>query len=142
MIANPYQQYRTTAVETARPVDLVIMLYKGILRFTQRGIQAVERQDIETAHVSFVRAQDIVTELSGRLDPERGGAITPSLLVLYQYINQRLIDANCQKAIAPAAEVLRLVSDLLTAWQAIADGRAEEELAALTETSGAVVASQ
>lgn len=130
MLSNPYQQYRATAVETARPIDLVVMLYKGVLRFTQRGIQAVERQDVETAHVSFVRAQQIVAELVSGLNADRGGEIAFQLTAIYDYVHRRLVEANCEKSIPPAAEVVRLFSDLLTAWQAIADGRTAEELAA------------
>jgi flagellar protein FliS len=135
MLSNPYQQYRTTSVETSRPVDLVVMLYKGIIRFTQRGIQAVERQDICEAHSSFVRAQDIVAELANGLNMEDGGAIATQLSTIYEYVNRLLIEANCHKSIAPATEALKLVTELLSAWQAIADGRVDEALAATaTET--------
>lgn len=130
MLSNPYQQYRATAVETARPVDLVVMLYKGVLRFTQQGIQAVERQDVEDAHVNFLRAQQIVTELVSGLNPDRGGDIASQLRAIYDYVHRRLVEANCQKAIGPAAEVVQLFSELLSAWQAIAEGRAAEELEA------------
>jgi flagellar protein FliS len=130
MLSNPYQQYRTTSVETSRPVDLVVMLYKGIIRFTQRGIQAVERQDVTEAHNSFVRAQDIVAELANGLNMEDGGAIASRLGAIYEYLTRLLIEANCHKSIAPASEALKLVSELLNAWQAIAEGRVDEALAA------------
>jgi flagellar protein FliS len=129
MLSNPYQQYRTTSVETSRPVDLVVMLYKGLIRFTQRAIQAVERQDISEAHNSFVRAQDIIAELANGLNMEDGGPIAAQLSAIYDYLNRLLIDANCNKSIAPATEALTLVSELLGAWQAIADGRTDEALA-------------
>jgi flagellar secretion chaperone FliS len=132
MISNPYQQYRTTSVETARPIDLVLMLYKALARFTQRGIQAVERQDVAEAHASFVRAQDIVAELASGLDAQQGGAIAAYLEAIYDYVNRLLIDANCRKTIAPAAEALRLMTELQVAWQAIADGKADETLDATT----------
>lgn len=140
MLSNPYNQYQATAVETARPIDLVIMLYKGALRFTQRGIQAVERQDIAEAHTSFVRAQDIVSELISGLDMERGGKIATQLGSIYDYVYRLLVDANCKKSIAPASEALTLMSELLTSWQAIADGRSNEALVGSQAATGALTA--
>lgn len=121
MIANPYQQYRATTVETANPVELVTMLYQGVLRFTQRAIQAVERRDIGEAHANFVRAQAIVIELTAHLDLQGGGAVARNLQALYTYAYDRLVEANCRKSIAPAAEVVRLFRELLPAWQALAE---------------------
>lgn len=131
MLSNPYNQYRATAVETARPIDLVIMLYKGLVRFTQRGIHAIERRDTAEAHASFIRSQDIVAELVSGISLERGGDIAPRLVSIYDYIFRRLVDANTQKSIAPAAEVLKLTNELLLAWTAIAEGRGGAETATL-----------
>ena len=130
MIGNPYQQYRTTSVETASPVQLVTMLYQGVLRFTLRGIQGIEQGNVGQAHEGLTRAQAIVTELAAHLDLEAGGEIAKSLNALYVYTHQRLIEANCQKAVEPAEEVVRLFRELLPAWQALADGR-RDELAAV-----------
>jgi flagellar protein FliS len=128
MLHNPYNQYRTTAVSTARPIDLVVMLYKGAVRFTQRGMLAVEQKDVDLAHQSFTRAQDIISELVSGLNPEQGGAIAAQLSAIYDYIFRLLIEANCEKSVTPASEALALLTELLTAWQALADGRAEESL--------------
>lgn len=136
MLSNPYHQYRSTAVETARPIDLVVMLYKGAVRFTQRGIQAVERQDITEAHTSFVRAQDIIAELVSGLNLEQGGAIASQLGAIYDYVHRLLVEANCKKSIAPASEALKLLTELLTAWQAVADGRTEEVLSSEMTPTG------
>src|SRR5205085_10274782 len=99
MIANPYQQYRANAVETASPVELVLMLYKGVLRFTQRGLLAVEQGELESAHESFIRAQEIVLELSQSLDLEQGGDLARNLQALYIYAYRLLVEANFRKAV-------------------------------------------
>jgi flagellar protein FliS len=127
VIANPYQQYRTTTVETASPVELVSMLYQGVLRFTQRGIHAIERRNVEEAHASFVRAQAIVIELAAYLDLQAGGEVAQNLNALYDYAYHRLVEANCQKTTAPAEDVVQLFRSLLPAWQALADGQGAAE---------------
>jgi flagellar protein FliS len=123
MTANPYLKYRVNSIETADPVRLVLMLYQGVLRFTQRGIQASERQEIQVAHESFVRAQAIVAELMSSLNLEAGGEIARNLMALYEYSHRRLVEANCRKCSEPAAEVVELFRELLSAWQTIAEGQ-------------------
>lgn len=120
MLPNPYQQYRATKVETASRVDLVVMLYQGVVRFTRAAIEATERGDVQAAHRGFVRAQDIVAELIATLDHERGGEVARQLLAVYDYAFRRLIEANCKKDIAPAREVIQIFRDLGTAWQELA----------------------
>lgn len=129
MASHPYEQYRATRVSTASATELVAMLYQGVLRFTQRGVQAVERGDFNAAHAAFVRAQDIVTELTAGLNLEEGGEVAHNLLLLYDYAYRRLVEANVQKATGPAHEVLRIFRELLQTWQAIAGqvpGRPEQ----------------
>ncbi|HLI26409.1 MAG TPA: flagellar export chaperone FliS [Chloroflexota bacterium] len=120
MQANPYQQYRATVVETATPAQLVALLYQGVVRFTQRGLLALERRDLAAAHEAFVRAQAIVLELTSNLDFEQGGEIARNLASLYAFAYQRLLAANCRKEAAPAEQVVALFRTLLPAWQALA----------------------
>jgi flagellar protein FliS len=134
-VTNPYQLYRATAVTTSSPAECVLLLYQGALRFTQRAVQAVERGDPGEAHVGFVRAQEVIAELAGSLDLEVGGELARNLLALYDYAYSRLVEANCRKAVAPALEVVQLFRELLPAWQALAEGRAESG-----RTSGQLVA--
>jgi flagellar secretion chaperone FliS len=130
MIGNPYQQYRTTAVATASPVQLVTMLYQGVLRFTLRGIQGIEQGNVAQAHEGLTRAQAIIIELAAHLDMDAGGDVARNLNMLYTYTHQRMVEANCRKVVEPAEEVVRLFRELLPAWQALADGR-RDELAAV-----------
>src|SRR5215471_10686099 len=80
---NPYQQYRATKVETAGAVDLIVILYQGAVRFIRLGIEAIVRDDPQTAHTNLVRAQDIVVELLGSLNREEGGQIAVQLASVY-----------------------------------------------------------
>src|SRR5213594_1025662 len=123
---NPYQRYLDTTAETATPMDLVLMLYQGVLRFTGQAIQALDRHDIPEAHRSLVRAQDIVSELAASLNREEGGATAKNLLALYDYSYCRLVDANVRKDAAPAEEVAQLFRDLLPAWQEVADAQRQQ----------------
>ena len=120
MLPNPYQQYRATKVGTASRVDLVVMLYQGVVRFTRAAIEATEHGDVKAAHRGFTRAQDIVAELVTTLDYDRGGEVAKQLLALYDYAFRRLVEANCKKDVVPAREVIQIFRDLGMAWQELA----------------------
>jgi flagellar secretion chaperone FliS len=118
---NPgrYDAYRQTQVQTASPTELVVMLYRGAIRFTKAGIDGVNRGDIQAAHAGFVRAQQIVTELSATLNLERGGELARQLRTIYTFVSDLLMKANIRKAVEPAMHVVRLLEELLSAWEQI-----------------------
>jgi flagellar protein FliS len=114
---NAYQTYRQTQTQTAAPGELIVMLYRGAIRFVGSAIQAIETKNIQEAHNGIVRAQAIITELLESLDLERGEEVGRNLWRIYEYMNQRLIEANMRKDADPAREVERLLRELLPAWE-------------------------
>ncbi len=115
--APQYGAYQRTQVQSASPTELVVMLYRGALRFTRTGIEGVKRGDIEAANTGFVRAQDIVNELSITLDFERGGEIAQQLRAIYAFVNKLLLQANVYKKTEPAEQAMTLLQELLSAWE-------------------------
>ena len=122
--AGAYGQYRRTQVETATPGQLVVLMYEGCIRFTQRGRMALEAQDFDASRTSLLRAQDILAELMSGLNMEIGD-IAGNLLRLYEYMYQRLVAANIKRDAAAALEVEGLLRSLLPAWQEAVRGQTE-----------------
>jgi flagellar protein FliS len=114
---NAYQVYRQTQAQTAAPGELVVMLYRGAIRFVAASIDALDKRDIQQSHDSLVRAQAIIGELVETLDVQRGGEIAERLMSIYEYLNRRLLEANLHKDAAPAREVERFLRELLPAWE-------------------------
>ena len=114
---NAYNVYRQTQAQTAAPGELVVMLYRGAVRFVGAGIEGIQAGDIQRAHNNLVRAQAIITELDATLDAERGGDTATQLSAIYGYLNQRLVEANLQKDTRPAEEVVGHLRELLPAWE-------------------------
>jgi flagellar protein FliS len=71
------------------------------------------------------KACEILFELGRSLDFERGGQISQRLGLLYDYMQRRLIEANCQQADVPLAEVLSLLVTLTEGWEGIRTARQE-----------------
>jgi flagellar protein FliS len=115
---NAYQVYRQTQTQTAAPGELVLMLYRGAVRFLTAAIEAIEARNIPEAHDKLLKAQAIISNLLESLDVERGGDVALNLRSLYEYMLRRLIEANVRKNARPAREVQALLRELLPAWEA------------------------
>lgn len=119
-LARGAQAYYQTQIQSRSPLELVVMLYDGALRFLDQTVEAMKRNDLVTKRDSLSRAMAIVTELHGMLDQEQGGEVAASLDSLYTYMMERLSDANQKRDPAPVLEVIRLMSGLREAWSQIA----------------------
>lgn len=111
-----FNQYQRMQTETATPGELVVMLYQGAIRFLNKSKESFGRQDIEGAHANLVRAQNIVIELMSSLDLS-SGSLAKNLFALYDFMYRRLVEANCKKDYRAIDEVLRLLRELLPAWE-------------------------
>jgi flagellar protein FliS len=127
---NGYQAYRQTQAQTAAPGELVVMLYRGAVRFVSAAVEAIELRDVPAAHTSLVRAQAIISELAETLDLERGGELARNLLAIYHYLNRRLVEANLRKDADMAREVEGFLRELLPAWEQAAREAAPPAVAA------------
>ena len=107
-------KYFQNTVQTASPQQLLIMLYDGAIRFCRQGIEGIKTKDYSMANTAFLRAQDIIKEFMITID--RTSPVAANLLQLYEYFNSRLIEANMQKSIEPAEEVLGHLIELKETW--------------------------
>jgi flagellar secretion chaperone FliS len=112
-----YQTYRQTQAQTAAPGELIVMLYRGAVRFVASSIEGIEANNVEAAHNNLLRAQAVINELLETIDVERGGEVARNLWRIYEFMISRLVEANLRKDAAPAREVERLLRDLLPAWE-------------------------
>lgn len=110
-----YDQYKENSVYTAQPEELTLMLYNGLVKFIMKAQYAISKNDIEKAHENIIKAQNIVLEFMSTLD--RKYEISESLMLLYDYINRRLIEANLHKDTDILSEVLGLSKQLRDTWE-------------------------
>lgn len=115
MATNAYNQYKQNTVLTATPEELTLMLYDGSIKFMNIAKYSIENKDIQQAHIALVRAQDIIVELKATLNQEY--EISPNLGKLYDFILDRLIDANIKKDEKPIDEALEILTGLRDTWK-------------------------
>lgn len=122
MLAQGYARtYRTNAILTASPGQLVLMLYDGALKSLALAQEAFKQPEsdprrIETINHQLLKAQSIIIELQAGLNLEAGGDFAKTMHRLYDYHNRRLLEANLRKQVEPIVEVESLVRELREAW--------------------------
>lgn len=112
--ANPYQQYQQSVVNTSTPQELTLMLYNGLVKFLKLGIEAIEENNLQTAHNNIIKAQNIIAEFMSTLNMDYD--ISKNLYSIYEYMNWRLVDANIKKDKAVIEEVVGFAEDLRNTW--------------------------
>lgn len=114
-----FSSYQSVQIGTAGRERLLIMLYEGCIRFLEQGRTAVAAGRREEGHNALLRAQDIIAELMSTLDMEAGGQVARNLYRLYEYYTFLLVDANLHQNVAPIAEVIDHMQQLLDAWHQV-----------------------
>ena len=110
-----YEQYKENSILTSQPEELVLMLYNGLVKFIMKGQYSIKKNDIEKAHESIIKAQNIVLELMASLDKKY--EVSEPLMPIYDYMNRRLIKANSKKSTEILDEVLGLSRQLRDTWE-------------------------
>lgn len=110
-----YNQYKENSVYTASPEELTFMLYNGLVKFIMKAQYALSKNDIEGVHENIIKSQDIISELMSSLD--KNYEISSSLLLIYDYMLRRLIEANIQKNSEILDEVLEFAKELRDTWE-------------------------
>jgi len=118
---NAYQRsaYRQSAILTAPPERLVVMLYDGARRFLSQAAVATRNGNVQTAHLKLRRAEDIILHLRNSLDLSQG-EIPAQLQAVYLFCGRYLNEARCQRDAEKIERVSALLGELREAWNTIA----------------------
>jgi flagellar protein FliS len=128
---NPYasarQAYAESAILTASPGRLVVMLYDGAIGSLRQSAAAMRMGDRERARMRMRKAEAIIDELNGSLDMGVG-ELPDRLRSIYNFCKRQLIKANVEGDAATIDTVAGLLSELRDSWDHAA--RASEEMTA------------
>ncbi len=116
---NKFDQYKEQEILTARPEELTLMLYNGIIKFLNQAKIFIEQKNIEKIHNAIVRAQAIITELNATLNMDY--EVSSGLASLYDFMNRRLMEANINKDEKIVDEVLGIAQGMRDTWKEAMD---------------------
>jgi flagellar protein FliS len=118
---NQYQKVSIeSGVDAANPVELIVMLYDGAILACNSAKPHIKTNDFKQKGEYIYKAIRIIQSgLKMSLNYEAGGDIAINLDALYTYMTKQLVKANIDNIEEPINEVVRLLTELRSAWLAI-----------------------
>ncbi|QBD85202.1 flagellar export chaperone FliS [Clostridium tetani] len=113
---NAYNTYKTNSVNYASKEQLLLMVLDGAVKFSKIAKQGIEEKDIVKAHENIIKTQNIFYELMATLDVEQGGQWAENLMRIYDFIVQKLLEANIKKDVKVMNEIIPLIEDIRDTW--------------------------
>lgn len=114
--ANAYNAYKSNSVNYASKEQLLLMLLDGAVKFAKMARQAILDKDVKSSHENLVKTQDIFTELMITLD-QNAGEWAVNMYKIYEFIKERLFQANIKKDVKIIDEVMPLIEEVRNIWQ-------------------------
>ena len=123
---NPAQAYAKVGTEIsvaeADAHQLILMLFEGALLAIAKADNAMQQGQIAEKGEAISRTIDIVTNgLKASLDFSADDELADRLAALYDYMVVRLFHANLHNDPAALSEVSRLLGEIKSAWEEIAN---------------------
>ena len=118
---NQSTEYLRSAVLTATPEQLQLMLYDGAIRFAKQARDAMQKEDWESSCEKLIRAQKILIQMQNGLKHDVNPELCSQLKSLYQFAYSRLVDANMTHKVSAINEALQILEHQRETWKLIVD---------------------
>lgn len=112
-----YAAYNKNRVMTATPAELTLMLYEGAIKFCNIAIMGIEEKNIEKSHTNIVKVENIVGEFISTLNHKY--EVAKDFENVYNYLMDRLIEANVKKDKEILEEVLGYLREMRDTWKEV-----------------------
>jgi len=109
--------YQGYGLEGASPVDLVVALYDGMIRFLYAACEAVDRGDVEGRRGAAKRALNIILHLQSRLRMDIGGAPAEALSEFYAAMFAQILQASQSASRQKFLHAIACVRNVRDAWR-------------------------
>jgi flagellar protein FliS len=128
-----HKQYLSTQVSTADRLQLVVMLYDGAIKFLTQAKEKMAAQDAAGKGLYIGKALDIIAELNASLNFKEGKEVAANLFHLYNFMSAHLTRANLNWDATALDEVVKLLSQLRSAWEEVCQKSKRGELKEVLE---------
>jgi len=106
---------RETAVSSARPVDLVVLVFQRVLDHLRHGRQMMEQQ--EDSAIPLTKALQLINAgLQACLDRQQGGDIASNLASLYDWASREIMLARIKRDSERISAVIDVLTTVSSAW--------------------------
>ena len=116
MTVDPKREYREAAVRSANPTSLVLMLYEAAIEDLRRIAAAIAANDIQRRTDETHHLLQVLNQLQGSLDMERGGEVAGNLDRYYSLVRSQILQAELQNSGQVIVKLLNQFLSLHQAW--------------------------
>ncbi len=121
-----YDTYQRNKIMTATPGELTLMLYEGAIKFANKAVMAIEKNDIPNAHVNIIKVQRIIEEFRATLNFKY--PVAKDFDVVYEYLLRRLVEANIHKDTEILEEILTHLRTMRDTWKEVMEATKGKKL--------------
>jgi flagellar secretion chaperone FliS len=126
--------YQQQAIAGMNPVELIVALYDGMVRFLYQAISAVEAHDTGARRIAIGRVLAILMHLQSRLRPDVGGNSAKALSEYYAAVFALCLEGSRLESADRFKEAIGCIRDVRKAWSVAAHD--PEVLRLLGENAG------
>lgn len=112
--------YQQQAIAGMNPVELVVALYDGMVRFLYQAIAAVESRNAEERRTALGRVLQILMHLQSRLRMDVGGNSAKALSEFYASIFALCLEGSRLESPERLTEAIGCIRDVREAWNVAA----------------------
>jgi len=102
------------------PVELIVALYDGMIRFLHQAIGAIERRDPAERRTAVGRVLEILMHLQSRLRMDIGGKSAQALAEFYAAIFALCLEGSRLESADRLREAIGCIRDVRDAWNVAA----------------------
>lgn len=111
--------YQKAQLEGLSQRDLIVMCYKGAIKYLNDARQRLEGGDTEGFSDLIEKAHRVIFHLYTTLDMQRGGEIAQRLADIYAYLISQIYLLNATKNLEIVDGISRIMSTLREGWEGI-----------------------
>ncbi len=111
--------YQKAQLEGLSQRDLIVMCYKGTIKYLNDARQRLEAGDSEGFSEQIEKAHRVIFHLYTTLDMKQGGEIAQRLADLYAYLINQIYLLNATKNPEIADGVIKIMGTLKEGWEGL-----------------------
>ncbi len=112
--------YQQQAIAGMNPVELIVALYDGMVRFLHLAIGAIEGRNTRERRIAVSRVLDILMHLQSRLRMDVGGNSARALSEFYASIFALCLEGSRLESAERLKEAIGCICDVREAWKVAA----------------------
>lgn len=122
--------FTESAIHQKSPQEITALLYEACITNLEDAITDINNKDYVLANRKLQKANDILHRLGAGLNYD-AGIIADQLDMLYNYMADKLVEANLKKDVTIIQEVLNSLEEITVAWNKAMKNKTADPAAAI-----------